>query len=259
MPNFIFKDTKAIGLEDDKPSRLTFSPAGLPGIPNLEDEFWVTDVQGGIEPNYQIQYAFSNNVYVNAFTPRLTLFQLDGIYIPSKFECGRSDTPDNSSQNQPAFMQMYWRYNIVDANADPDNQRILTVSFNQIVIRGFMVKVNIQRYNKDSIDGHRFNLHLLGFMETGEVTESDVQSQKDTAATAEASGEAGGASQDSPFSIRALNARRDAQRAALAQRADPLPAGQSVIPLRGVPDIDSVAAQRSWNPRGFSDAAFRRL
>lgn len=254
MPNFIFKDTQVKGMEDDKPTRLTFPDVTLPGIPNLEDEFWITDVQGGIEPNYQILYAFSNNIYVNAFTPRLTLFQLQGIYVPSRFLCdtegGGGDA--NSSQKQPAFMQMYWQYNIVDANADPENQRILTVSFNNIVIRGFLVKAHIQRYNKDAIDGHEFNLHLLGFMETGDVTDSDVQSQK--AASAAASAAAESATPDasaSSFSIQSLNARR-AQQQALAP-------GQSVIPLTGVPPINNFAAQQSWDPRSFSNAAFRGL
>jgi hypothetical protein len=182
MPNFIFQGTQAVGVEDDKPVRLTFSPPNLPGIANLEDEFWITDMQGGIEPNFQILYAFSNNIYVNAFTPRLTNFVLEGIYIPSNLECGETNTPENSSQTQPAFMQMYWEYNIVDANADPDNQKLLTVSFNQIVIRGFLIKAHIQRYNKGLIDGHAFKLHLLGFMETGKVNESDVQDKKAEAA-----------------------------------------------------------------------------
>jgi hypothetical protein len=174
MPNFIFKDTKVVSMEDDKPARLTFSPASLPGIPTLNEQFWVTDIRGGVEPNYQILYAFSNNIYVNAFTPRLSVFELQGVYVPSRVLCGVADNADQSSQTQPAFMQMYWEYNIVDANADPENQKLLTVSFNQIVIRGFLVKADIGRYNQDGIDGHMFKLSLLGFVETGKVSSADI-------------------------------------------------------------------------------------
>ena len=82
------------------------------------------------------------------------------------------------SGDEPVFMQMYREYNIVDANADPDNQKILTVSFNQIVITGFLIKVMIGRYNQDGIDGHRFSLHMLGFTDNGKVSAADLADRK---------------------------------------------------------------------------------
>jgi len=173
-----FKGTDSVSVESNQPTRLTFSPPTLPGIADLSDEFWITSIQGGIEPNYQVLYAFNRNVYVNAFTPRLSVFQLAGVYIPSHVDCAKKAGAADSSQKDPAFMRMYWEYNIVDANADPENQKLLTISFNHIVIRGFLIKVNIGEYDKANVDGHTFTLDLLGFVETGTVKQEAVADKK---------------------------------------------------------------------------------
>jgi hypothetical protein len=146
----LFSKTSVLGVTDDKPARLVIE--GL-----TTEELWINSVKGGVEPNYQLMYSVGDGAFLNAFNQRFSLFMLDGIYIPS--QCGTV-----SSDKEPEFLKFYKKHNIVTSSAasEEDIGDPIGITFNNITITGWVVKLAIGSYSKEGIDGHTFSLSFLG-------------------------------------------------------------------------------------------------
>jgi hypothetical protein len=141
---FIFGETAVFGIEDPKPARLT-----IEDFANNEN-LWLTDIRGGAKPNYQLMYAVGSDVYLNAFNQRLAQFDIQGIHILNNCAGAFQTTGD------PPFLDFYKDNNIIQ-RTNP-----LKITFEGIVITGWMVEVAIGAYSQESVDGHRFGLTFIG-------------------------------------------------------------------------------------------------
>jgi len=149
MPDSLFQNTTIKGLQDNKPARLI-----IEGF--AREEFWITGLSGGVQPNYQLMYAVGPGAFLNAFNQRLSMFQLDGIHVPA--DC------DRDTQNaEPAFLTFYKERNIVAAGARSNGEPSAPtyMSFNNITLIGFVVGLSIGNYSKEGIDGHTFQFKFL--------------------------------------------------------------------------------------------------
>jgi len=140
--NALFQETQVAGIPDPKPVRLIIS--GL-----SDEKLWLTNISGGIAPNYQLMYSIGADAYLNAFNQRLSLFQIEGIYVPTICDTG-------SPRDEPAFMTLYKERNIVSSS------ETTRVTYNGITIIGYFVKLTLGDFNKQGIEGHSFNLTFLG-------------------------------------------------------------------------------------------------
>ena len=69
----LFKRTQLASLADEKPVRLT--------IDQLDDDrLWLTQISGGIKPNFQLMYAMSGQKFINTFQQRLSVWPIKGVY-----------------------------------------------------------------------------------------------------------------------------------------------------------------------------------
>ena len=143
--NTAYNRTFTKGLADDKPIRLVVE--GLPG-----ELIWLTAIGGGVSPNYQIMYSIGARAFINTFNQKLSMWTISGLYIPGT--CEGAQDPDR----QPPFVTFYNERNIVNSD-EP-----IRITFNNIVITGFLVNLEIQQYDQEGIDGHRFTLKFLGKM-----------------------------------------------------------------------------------------------
>jgi hypothetical protein len=139
----IFKQTEVSSLEDSKPVRLT-----VEGLTN--ERLWVTQINGQTVPNFQIMHAIGPEIYVNVFNHRLAPFNLAGIYVTADCE------GEVEQDGEPPFLTFYKQNNIVQRTTP------LRITFNGIVIQGYMVRLNIGNYSQEGIDGHTFKLEFLG-------------------------------------------------------------------------------------------------
>lgn len=141
----IFGQTEVAGLADEKPVRLVVE--GLAG-----ELIFLTNIRGGVSPNFQLMYSIGAKAFINTFSQRLSMFELSGLYIPNTCETGEVD-------REPAFLTFYDRRNIVNSSQP------IRISYNNIVITGFLVNLDIKDYNQQGIDGHAFTLKFLGKLE----------------------------------------------------------------------------------------------
>jgi len=142
----LFSETQVASLSDTKQARLVIE--GL-----SEEELWITGLDGSVQPNYQLMYAIGAGAYLNAFSQRLSLFQLQGIHVVST--CDSDDTG-----KEPPFLTFYKENNIVLPDKDP-----IGITFNSITVTGWVVKMIIGEYSKDGIDGHTFQIMFLGLID----------------------------------------------------------------------------------------------
>jgi hypothetical protein len=142
MPE-IFKQTQVSSMEDTKPVRLT-----VEGLSN--ERLWITQINGQSVPNFQIMNAIGPEIYVNVFNHRLAPFNLAGIYVTA--DCDGEVEQDG----EPPFLTFYKQNNIVQRTES------IRITFNGIVIQGYMVRLSIGNYSQEGIDGHTFKLEFLG-------------------------------------------------------------------------------------------------
>jgi len=140
----LFEKTQVAALEDVKPIRLTVE--GL----SPDEQVWLTTIRGTTSPNFQLMYAIGPDTFINSFNQKLTLFSIKGIYVTS--DCGGAFTVIG----EPPFLSFYRRNNI---NSSVD---AIKITFNGIVITGFLVKLDIGEFSKEGIEGHLFTLDFLG-------------------------------------------------------------------------------------------------
>jgi len=147
----VMSETRVKSLKDEKPVRLTIK--GL-----TSEMLWITSLTGSVSPNYQLMYSIGAGAFLNAFNQRLSLFQLSGIHIAQA--CDNEQDPDDD----PPFLTFYKERNIVIAGAKSTNDlgTPTRISFNNIVIVGWVVKLDIGEYSKEGIDGHTFAMSFLG-------------------------------------------------------------------------------------------------
>lgn len=148
----LFENTKVEPLADTKPARLV-----IEGFAN--EEFWVTSVEGEVSPNFQLMYAIGPGAFLNAFNQRLSTFSLKGLHIPGSCD-GRDD------ESEPPFMKFYKQFNIVTAGGTVETPGDpIGISFNNITLTGYVVKLQIREYSQQGIDGHAFVLMFLGVVD----------------------------------------------------------------------------------------------
>jgi hypothetical protein len=140
--NALFQETQVAGLPDPKAIRLVIS--------GLSDEtLWLLTISGGIAPNYQLMYSIGADAYLNAFNQRLSMFEIEGVYIPTACDTG-------APRDEPAFMTLYKERNIVSTS------ETTRMTYNGITIIGYFVKLDLGEYSKQGIVGHTFSLKFLG-------------------------------------------------------------------------------------------------
>jgi hypothetical protein len=142
----IFGKTAMAGIPDSKPVRLVIE--GLAPEENL----FLTNIAGNVAPNFQIMYSFGRDIFLNAFTQRLSVFKITGIYVSSSCE------GDTSGRGEPVFLSFYRKNNIVSSKG------AIKITFNGITITGFLIMLEVENYNKEGIDGHNFSLQFLGMI-----------------------------------------------------------------------------------------------
>jgi len=149
----IFGTTAISPFNDPKPVRLT--------VEGLTDEaLFLTSIRGNVTPSYQIMYSIGALRYLNSFSSRMSLFTISGKYVLA--DCnGPLD-----SNNNPPFMVFYKKRNINNSDA------AIKITFNGIVITGFLVKLAIGNYNQEGIDGYDFQLDFLGIIDGLDKTAS---------------------------------------------------------------------------------------
>jgi hypothetical protein len=140
----LFKGTAVFGLEDVKPVRLTIEDF------RNNELLWLTDIKGSTKPNFQLMYSVGKDTFINAFNQRLSVFQISGVHI-----LNNCDGAFNSS-GEPPFLSFYKANNIIARTES------LKISFENIVVSGFMIELEISSYSQEGIDGHRFTLTFLG-------------------------------------------------------------------------------------------------
>ena len=123
------------------PKKLTIAGVAING------ELWVTGVQGGMEPNYQLLPSLGAEVYINAFNDKLAQWVLSGYHVNTKCLGGGSSTP--------AYVQLYRDGNIVEGSE-------VTISYSDIVLKGFFVKLTVQANAEDPHNGDNFTLIIIG-------------------------------------------------------------------------------------------------
>jgi len=129
---------------EDKGARMA-----IEGFDRSEDLF-ITGIRGGEKPNYQLMYSLGVDVYINAFNKRLSVWELNGLFIPSDCEdCGERPGA------KPAFIEFYDAHNIT-VDTDP-----ILITFQTITLEGFLIDLRVQDYTKEGVEGIVFNLKYL--------------------------------------------------------------------------------------------------
>jgi len=136
----LFSKTQLGSISDDKPARLTiqeFSNARL----------FVTDVNGGAKPNYQLLYTIGDQVFINIFSDRMSVWDLRGVHI-------LTDCAGEESSGEPPFLTFYRKHNITTGVS-------VNMSFAGITLLGFLTELVLSGYNKEGVDGFAFSLKYL--------------------------------------------------------------------------------------------------
>ena len=148
----LFQGTALASLTDDKPVRLV-----IEGFKDPEERLFLNSIEGEVQPNYQLLYAIGPGKYLDAFSQRLAPFVIAGTHILTT--CSGAQV---AAQAQPAFLTFYEQNNIVARAAD--NKGPLRITYNGIVLKCYLIKLTIGSYQKDGVDGHQFQLHVLADM-----------------------------------------------------------------------------------------------
>ena len=202
----LFEKTQLGSINDSKPARLTIKEF-------QNGRLFVNNVGGGVKPNYQLMYSIGDDIFLNTFSDRLSLWTLRGLHILT--DCEGADVP-----GEPPFLTFYKEYNI-------KTERTVSMSFAGITMKGYLVHMTVQDYNQNGVEGFQFNLQYLALL----------QNLEKGAAAGAAAGQAGSAAGTSGSG--SGSSLSDTQMAVLRS------AGQSIIqrtalPLRtsGLPPLD---------------------
>lgn len=144
MPDLTLFPKTTMGAVGDKPQRLTIT-----GF--VDDKLFITNMDGGVRPNFQLMYAIGPGIFLNVFQQRMSLFTLEGLYIVAT--CGDADT-----EEEPAFFRFYKEHNIVAT------EEMLTLAFSKITMTGYLIDLKIKNYNQDNVEGFVWVLQFLGWI-----------------------------------------------------------------------------------------------
>jgi len=145
MPeSILFEKTKLGEITDTKPARLTIEEFDDPRL-------FVTNISGGSKPNYQLMYSLGDDIFLNTFSERLSMWDLQGLHI-------LSDCNGNDVEGDPPFLKFYREYNIKTG-------LIVKMSFAGIVMKGFLVDMRIEDYNQNGVEGFKFYLKYLALLQ----------------------------------------------------------------------------------------------
>lgn len=161
--NAIFGLSQIAAFADDKPVRLT-----IEGFAATNEQLWLTNMQGGFAPNFQLLNAIGAGQYIDVFNQRLTQWQITGNYVLCDCK-GPLQT-----KSKPPFQTFYEENNIVVRAQN--NKGPLKITFNGIVLSSHLIGLNIGDYQKEGIDGHTFTLLILAQL-PGTVDNSQAKKQ----------------------------------------------------------------------------------
>lgn len=155
--DILFEKTQLGKINDSKPARLT--------IEEFEDPLlFVTKLSGGAKPNYQLMYSLGDDVFLNTFSDRLSMWDIGGLHI-------MADCRGKTAPGEPPFMTFYKRHNI-------KNKKIVNMSFAGITMRGFLVALEIQDYTQKGIEGFKFQLRYISLIQNLRNGDSNTSSEK---------------------------------------------------------------------------------
>lgn len=140
----LFQKTQLGPVADGKPARLTikeFQHARL----------FVTNVGGSAKPNYQLMYSLGDSIFLNTFSERLSIWELQGLHIMT--DCRGEDIP-----GEPPFLTFYKQYNI-------KTEKIVNMSFAGITLKGYLIDMAIHNYNQNGVEGFQFSLKYLAMLQ----------------------------------------------------------------------------------------------
>lgn len=140
----LFEKTRLGKINDSKPARLT--------IKEFNDQrLFVTKVGGGTKPNFQLMYSLGDDIFLNTFSERLSMWEFSGLHIMS--DCDGAEIP-----GEPPFLTFYKRYNI-------KTESVVNMSFAGVALRGYLVDMRIQDYNQNGVEGFQFHLKYLALLQ----------------------------------------------------------------------------------------------
>jgi hypothetical protein len=162
----LFRGTQLASLTDDKPVRLV-----IEGFKDPNERLFLNELSGEVQPNFQLLYAIGPGKYIDSFAQRLAPFVITGTHILTT--CTGQQV---QAQTQPTFLTFYQANNIVARAAGKKGP--LLISFNGIVLKSYLVKLVIGSYQKEGVDGHQFQLHVLAEMsdptDNAELSKADA-------------------------------------------------------------------------------------
>ena len=207
----LFEKTKLGSINDTKPARLTIKefqeqPA--------HSRLFVNNISGGAKPNYQLMYSLGDDIFLNTFSERLSMWQLSGLHIFT--DCFGNEIP-----GEPPFLTFYKQYNIKTAQT-------VSMSFAGITMKGYLVDMNIGNYNQNGVEGFNFGLKYLAFLQNmSDAANNPSKAGSGTTGTNGAAGTNGA----TDYSSRLEAILRSASVG--AYQRDPLPIVRSGLPPLG--------------------------
>ena len=143
----LFEKTQVGKINDSKPARLT--------IKEFKDDpahgrLWVTQVRGGTKPNYQLMYSLGDDVFLNTFSERMSVWELTGLHI-------LQNCAGEVQDGEPSFLTFYKKHNI-------KTTKVVNTSFAGITLKGYLIDMRIEDYNQEGVEGFKFTLKYLAMM-----------------------------------------------------------------------------------------------
>lgn len=127
---------------------------------NTSLQLFLTGFDGGTNVNYQLNYAFNNDVYAYIFGERLSVINIQGLAFAGACE-GAATTTKYSPQE---FINFYNKYKLkLESNGDPLKSVTFTVSNMTFVGYFIALKVNLV-YERENF--FNFSLAMLGRVTT---------------------------------------------------------------------------------------------
>jgi len=120
----------------------------------IQDTLFLVSVTGTGEVNIQIDVNFQNAMFITAFGDKLTPLMFRGIAIP-KVCTGTGQTTTPSATEISNF------YNTYKVKKDKEIN-VITVSYHKAVFKGVLVKMDLQPYTGNGLDGFAFDMTLQG-------------------------------------------------------------------------------------------------
>ena len=135
---------------DIKP-RLTIENGERMTIANVPEDFWITGFKGGMEPNYQVLASLGSEIYINSFNEKLTAWNMSGYFTTTECESTKVD--------KPTYLDLYATNNV-------NTGKPVTVTYSNMVMRGFIVRLSVSSDAGDAHKGDKFVLSLIGKVST---------------------------------------------------------------------------------------------